>query len=72
LAERLVTAFILGNGGTSSFPKAEFMDFGPVADECIRQMEWQHERWYKACGEAFGACPEVEVTLAPDDWKVPE
>ena len=99
LGQRLVSVFILGNGGTSSglvrspadgtlrfsqpsdpdqFPKAEFMDFGPVADECIRQMEWAYKQggrgefWVGDGREGrrrLVDASEMPVTMAPEDWK---
>jgi len=98
LGQRLVSVFILGNGGTSSglvrspadgtlrfsqpsdpdqFPKAEFMDFGPVADECIRQMTWtayeatfshRASEGFDDKHDALEAAKDF-VTLAPEDWK---
>jgi hypothetical protein len=70
--------------GPEKFPKAEFMDFGPVADECIRQMEWarreMHAQIRAYTQNAFddgGALPNPDygtegtlpLTLAPKDWK---
>ena len=53
------------------FPGMTRADMGPVADECIRQMEWARQKTtyvtsidYDEDEVAWG-----DLTLAPPDWK---
>ena len=53
-------------------------DFTPIADECLRQMEWvrvqygRGEIWIGDGREGTRRlvdCSELPITLAPEDWK---
>lgn len=68
-------------GDPERFPEADFIDLGPVADECIRQMEWARRSSVNpgyviklahhlvpldhATGE------RLPLTAAPEDWTPP-
>jgi hypothetical protein len=59
------------------FPKNDSIDFGPLADECLRQMTWvafqtahsyRSSEGYEDKADALQAGKQY-VALAPDDWK---
>ena len=78
LAKVLNGAIVRAETTPEGFPGMTRADMGPVADECIRQMEWARQR----CGREsapptyteYGSRPIhgmgalKTLTLAPPDW----
>ena len=49
------------------FPYMAYFDLAPIADECIRQMEWNARESFDSCCHR-GPLPQT-LTLAPEGWK---
>ena len=71
LAARLHAALCTVDMDTYEIP--ELAELLPLADECIRQMEWARTGWIASKdnnGSMFYTkeTPPVPLTPAPDDW----